>query len=498
MLAAVLGLSLFAGVAGAATENVVLKDRSVLSTEESTASYAANTETVALHLRLLDQELTIADGAGSNAFAIENAKELAPSISGDLLMDCESATAIQVDGAPRCLDAVKLRSAGIDVGSALDQTVSVGIESLTAAGLATMVPMAESSNVNGQAAQADLTGLLVPNISEATARCDAATPTASEVTVPVPDPLKPVIDGHLAFARCSASDEGFTSVLHETGEAVLDVTLNETLVDNVPLLNDTVDSLQETITPLPEAVRNPVDNALENVQTRLNAQPVVKVRVAPTSGELTGQVAGVASTAVSRGVTIDVLPLQDLPIGQMDGIAQITVGEAKASAAVVDGKPVAANDVAVVRVKVLNLTVPDADDVLLDFTLPLVATDTTILEDTPLQSTIKVANAPTPVEECKSAAGGARDCVANAQAQSLTISIFDPVLANGTANPLPNVTLQLASAGANAQEQFRPIPVSNPLPATELPRTGPLPLATMLGGAIMALGALAARRRFWM
>jgi hypothetical protein len=256
--------------------------------------------------------------------------------------------------------------------------------------------------------------------------------------------------------------------------------------------------------PLPDEVETPLDNAINEIQTSLNEQPVVRVRVAPTRGEILGSDPGMEATPIARGVTIDILPLDvDIPFGDLNGIAQITIGEASAAAAVKDGQAIASNAAALVHVKVLNITTDDPDDVLLETTLPLPdqslgSVDQVLLAGTPLQTTIKAASAPDPVQTCQQD-GDRRRCEASAEADSFTVSIFDPVISDpvvgSESNPLPNITLEVASAQAAVVGTVQAAGAQPFLPIV-LARTGALPLVTVLSGALLTMGALAVRRRF--
>lgn len=482
-------------VMGPAADAMVLQSHE-FTRDRAERAYTATVGNLALNVGVGDIDLTLANGSGSLGFRAETVDRVAPSLPDELLVNCSHPRAIGVSGVGHCVSANKLSDRGVSVPGGSNP--EIGVSPLVDAGVAQLVPTGSTVSMASKSADTTMVGLLVPNIARSEAACTLDNPKAEQVNVPVPAAVAPVIDGNLSYVRCRSElvDGTFPALHHETGEAVLDVTLTETLVADVGAVNGAIDTLQSTIQPLPSTVRDPVDTALEQLQQRLNAQPVVKVRVAPTSGDVTAAARGATATSIARGVTIDILPLADLPIGGLDGVAQITIGQAKATGSIDGESASAANDVAILRVKVLNLLTPDPDDVLVDQTVNVPDTNLTILENTPLQTTIKASHKPEPVQACNSEAfaDGAKrvDCQAKAQADALSISIFDPVLANGTANPLPNVRLKLASAGVEVLGSANQSPNLVRLP---LARTGASATGSLFAGLAVTAGAIGLRRR---
>lgn len=518
--AVALGAMLVIWGAAAPAGAVTLEDPKFQVVETDGRAGLGSVGGLALFLRVGTTELTVGRLDGVTAFDQLDKKVFKPVVPDDLLVNKDASItsgpkcggnpdAIQLAGTAKCLDRAKLQarlpgisdtqvtileatlfSAGI-TQRVLDPAQSgvsfrepLGLQFPQPPGIPAALALAQLGDANPQG-RSKATGVLIPNLAKAEANCDATSSGAqaaeeSKVGLTIPVALNPVIAGDIAYANCSITranargGEDFPQLRQESGEARLDVKLNQTLVSNVPAVNQVLDTLAG-------AAPEPVKNAVRVIRENLNAAPIVKARVAPGTGTIQNSINGVVSTSETGDVVIDVL----------NGLAVIKVGRAKAFAAALKDRADASAECALVEAKVLNLLTPDPNDFLADVAVPCPSQRVELLGGLPapigdaLKITIEAGKKDpvTPTSPpCIPVAGG-NQCTASAEAKVLSINMFN--------SPLIPITLELANANAFAQAR-PPIAGGGPV----LPLTGAMPFATMASGITLVGAGLWLRRRF--
>ena len=454
-------------------------------------------------------ELTVAQGEGYLAFRQELRTEYGLVIPDELLADCRQPGSVGISGSTRCLDRAAVAARGVVIPTSdpivLEQklfdakitdrkvtsetrsfpqpldtpgkAVSEGVlgpvsDFLDRAGLVPSGSVTPPGNPQGAANAA---GLLVPGVADAQASCDArqgsGDVSAEETGLTSPAVLDPVLKARLALAACSIQRDAsgtpsLPKLTQRFGEAEVDVTATQTLV-NVPQVDAALDQLVGL-------VPDPVRGVLQTLQAQLSAEPLAEVRVAPGSQSVTTSADAIVSESRSGDVTIYVL----------GGVAEVVVGKAVSQAMVGAGEAAASNVCSLVEVRALNLLTPDPADTLPAVTLPCPDQEVSLLGGlpAPVGDMLKVTLASGTLADEESCPAGGVSCSARAATSVLRISLFGA--------PLPNVTIELASAGAFAREDV----AASGSPA-ELPVTGALPSAAILSGTGLAAAALLIRRR---
>lgn len=238
----------------------------------------------------------------------------------------------------------------------------------------------------------------------------------------LPAPLNEIVDLRLA---CGASRSGVRAGLPFTTNngkvAHLGVTLPVgTVFDSLPV-NQVVDDLTETLSPVldlaPKEVRDAVENVVDLVDD-VAATEALAVKLAPSSSNIVRKGTGLRVSSDAAGALIGVL---GIPEGQVDGtnvsvssdplkngLLIIEVGRAQATAAI-DTKSAAASAAAspaVVTVKVRDITKPKPTYVVVTVAP---GETVTVLEGTPAESTITAADST--IEEKANSATAAADAV---------------------------------------------------------------------------------------
>ena len=459
--------------ARAQTDGTILEDRKFLA-NEVVESFSAQTRGVALRIFVEGLgELTLSGGNGASTFEQTTAEQAAPKVPTDLFTACDQVEAVNVAGTKSCLDENKLEARGFD-----NPPSPVSLTTLVERGIAEIVvidTIAKGDQLAGQSANADSAGLIIPNLAQGTASCEG-TAQQSATGLSIPDPLTAVLAGDLGIASCDTVGSGFPSVTHGSGEADLAVTLNNTLIDNVPLLNDALDTIQDQLAPLGPTA-DPVNSAIDAIQAELTAEPLLTISVAPSGGAIVGSGEGFDTDAQSVAVTLSVL----------GGILEVTVGTAEVEAAILDRAATADAGSTFASVRALNILTPDPDDTLIDQEIQGPSQDLPILEGTLLESLIRIGAQDTAITNCPASGGGS--CSALASASTLSIDLF-----RGASSALPNIQIELAAASAEVGAVFAAQANLPDLPV--LPRTGAAALPTLfLGGGLVGLAAIV-RRRF--
>jgi LPXTG-motif cell wall-anchored protein len=325
-----------------------------------------------------------------------------------------------------------------------------------------------------QLAKAVSRGVVIPGLADSQVSCEPPK-LADEVTaLSVPEALAPVLSLDLGMASCALGGvKGLPTAEHAAGEVLAEIRLTETVVNSVPQVNEFLNTLQGSLTPLPEAVRGQVNSVIDALQERLASQPLLQIRVAPNRGNVTSTSGGISSLSPGRAVVIDVL----------GGVLEVELAVGEAVASVADGKPTAAADVAFAHVKALNILTPDPDDALIDQKISA-PQDLHLLAGTPLETIIATERGLT--STACSGALASNDACASATADAVALSLL--------ADPLPNIGVELVHTEVLAAGNFGSPVVKKATPV--LPKTGAGTTGVVFGGLGLAVVGLGLRRRF--
>jgi hypothetical protein len=426
---------------------------------------------------------------------------------------------VLIQGQQRCLDRSALAQRGLSLPDARDL---VQIEELSKAGVATLRDDVLAENLKTDAA-AKATGVLVDapaiSVAETSAVCSAAKPVDKPAPGrTLPPPIDEIIGLEAAIAACELTTKaGFPTLTESSGVAEVDLNLTTTIVKNVPQLNTALDSLQQQLEPLPASLRDPVNNAIDNIQREVSSQPLFTLALGPNDSSIASAADSVLSTSQSRAVVLSIL----------NGLATVEVASAKASAGVAGSgaiAPTAKADPALVRVKVLNITLPNPAagapviDVVVDprnlhealSSVPGVAgvieandQEIVLFRGLPLETHISFATGKEYVDASArptctlpgDSSGSVFNSVASASAVKI-LAFGKPSASGSGVEPasavLPLVDVRLAEAQA-ASARSTPTQVQAALP---LARTGALPASTAGAGMVVAGLAALVRRRF--
>ena len=285
----------------------------------------------------------------------------------------------------------------------------------------------------------------------------------------VPDPIKAILDVGLVCSTTSASVAGNNPTASGQG-SVASVTMGaNTVLQQIPVTQPLLDALQPVVGQIPGGVGQTLNSVITSV---FNTQ-TLNLTVAPTTSSVVTDAGKVTSTSTAAGAVLKLLPAPTVNgTPTTDPIATITVGSAKASA-VYDraaGTATPTVDPAIVRVEFnQGLGLPSQS-------VP-VGQSLTILQGTPLETTITVAAGTT----AKNTDGSV-----SAIADGVSIQALKGV--NG------GIVLQLAHAeagvGGTAATVTPPAPPAA-APASELPRTGGTPWVPIAGAGLLGLAFVA-------
>ncbi|HWB71840.1 MAG TPA: hypothetical protein VG452_06455, partial [Egibacteraceae bacterium] len=252
----------------------------------------------------------------------------------------------------------------------------------------------------------------------------------------IPEPLSQVVAADVAAARAVARGLPEPRGLANAGEAQVDLTLTQTLVENVPQTQETLQGISDQLLGTVEdtdptgEVGGRIRGTIDAIIDDLDSAPLATVTVGPSSSE-TVDANGVSSAvAAAQGavVTVAPTPQQVLPAAP-EALIILEVGAAKATATSDQLTGTADFDPALARLRVFNPTANAYDEV----------------EVAPGQG--EQCAGVTPLVLCVTAGGGSvtRDgAAAAATASGVAVRLFE--------DPLPEVSLQLAvaEAGVNA------------------------------------------------
>lgn len=274
----------------------------------------------------------------------------------------------------------------------------------------------------------------------------------------------------------------------------LDLTLTQTLVDNIPGLQDGVDEVIDgvggVLDPIadedPSGTVGRVRDSLEALLGDLTSAPLVRLGSATSSTLVTDSGGITTARGVAGGFTLVLAPEPGTPIAQPNGLAIITAGAATASAS--SDRTDATTSIAPsgVTISVLNPSTGEYDTETLSSDMEEQCLSTNGLP-AELTSVIDVCVTPGGGNETSNGAAAA----ARAAGASLRVLLMNAELVNlaigevvvGVNSVVPQVT--------------PPSPPPSPSPAPVLPRTGAGPLPAYVPLGLLAIGgaALVAFRR---
>ena len=320
-------------------------------------------------------------------------------------------------------------------------------------------------------ADAKSNGLVIPGIADSKVACVPPKLTDSLVALATPPTLAPILSAKLGAADCAVSVTNLPRADHSAGEVDAAITLTQSLVGNVEAVNTVLSTIQGQLPSLPDGVQNQADTLIDEIKTRLASHPVLEIKVAPNSGTVASTAAGIASTSPGTAVTLTLL----------GGVIQIDIAVAKTAARIVDGVPQATADTALVHLKALNILTPDPNDSLIDQNISA-PQSISVLQGTPLATSVVTERGVTSTR-CEGTVK-AFDTCASGTADAVALRML--------ASPLPTIGIDLVHTQVLAAAKVGTKQTSTTTPT--LPRTGAGVLATVLGGLLLAGGALTVRR----
>src|SRR5688572_16008646 len=103
-----------------------------------------------------------------------------------------------------------------------------------------------------QLAKATSRGVVIPGLADSQVSCEPPK-MADEVTaLSAPEVLEPLLSLDLGMATCALGGmKDLPKAEHTAGEVLAEIRLTDTVVDSVPQLNEFLNTLQGSLTPLP-------------------------------------------------------------------------------------------------------------------------------------------------------------------------------------------------------------------------------------------------------
>jgi hypothetical protein len=280
----------------------------------------------------------------------------------------------------------------------------------------------------------------------------------------LPAPLSTLLDTSLACSLAKADiNGGLPHAIGSGGVATINVNANSLLKTlGVPdlKLGDTVDQVTTQLQPVLDAISQATGNTVSldasttigDLLNALTTQQTLSLSLGQATSELTTATSSLTSGSTALGGEIKLLPVAVL--GNKP-LATITIGSAKANAAYDRAKGVstASFDPALVTVRIanlLNLAVPanplcktDAGDIVCTVSP---GQTLTLLQGTPLESTITVANGSTEVSG--NTAKAVADGVSLQLLKGLSVPTGTSTLTTAAASGPGAVVVELAHAEA--------------------------------------------------
>jgi len=315
----------------------------------------------------------------------------------------------------------------------------------------------------------------------------------------LPEPLGSVVDLGLACSQAEAIVDGTVGRASGQGSVAslgLDASTVLSQLDALPIQDvvDTVDGtvvgpLLDQLAQVSPEVANTVDTSVDTLTDLIDDvlhTKLLDAGIGVGTSSVVTEVGKVTSSASARGADIKILPLTQA-LGLTQPLAQIIVGSSSATASYDRGlgKAVADFDAALVTVKLAPLPglLPSG------LTQSIAPGQTlTILEGTPLESTISVADGRT---------YDLPDGGVGAVADGVSLHLLKGIAASSPTARDGGILLQLAHSEADvAGAPAVTVPVTNnPTVAgvQQLPRTGGTPWIPMAGVGILALAVIGRR-----
>lgn len=278
-------------------------------------------------------------------------------------------------------------------------------------------------------------------------------------------PVAPVLN--LGLACSSSTAEVVNGLPHAVSEGHLvglDVTVNSLGINTV--IQPVRTALEGVFGSLPDAV-DPATNTVSDLLKALGNTQTLAVKVGASKSDVSTAGGAVTAIGEAQAAQVDILPIGGL---QKNPVASIIVSSAKATA-VYDraaGAAKASIDPALVTVRLSTALTGNTE------TKVAPGTTMTILQGTPLESTIIVADG----KVTKNPDGSV-----SAVADGVKLELLKPVSGG--------IILELAHAEAGAAGS--PAQVTPVLDVDELPRTGGMPWIPMAGVGALGLGFITRR-----
>ena len=278
-------------------------------------------------------------------------------------------------------------------------------------------------------------------------------------------PVAPVLNlGLVCSASTAEVANGLPHAVSEGSLAELDVTANALPINEV--IAPVQQALEGVFGALPDAL-DPATDTVSDLLTAVGTTQTLDAKVGHSRSEVSTVAGVVTATGVAEAAQVDLLPVGGL---LENPVASIIVGSAKATA-VYDraaGTAVGSYDPAIVTVRLSTPLTGNVD-------IPVAPGETvTILENTPLESTITVADGSVTKNP---------DGSVSSVADGVKLELLKGV--NG------GIVLELAHAEAGAAGS--PAVAGSIVEVAELPRTGGMPWIPLAGIGAVGLAVLARR-----
>jgi hypothetical protein len=313
----------------------------------------------------------------------------------------------------------------------------------------------------------------------AEARAPGEPTRAESVAFAIPEPLDQILAAQIAVAVAEAQLEP-TRGQSDAAVSTIDVTLTQTLGEQVPQIPDAVEQVTEALSPVLDSdptgqVGPRVKGVLERIAENLGSAPLATVVAGPANSTSVDADGVTTATAKSNGAVITLVPTpESVPLAPQ-GLIVIEVGAAFATATTDQTTATAEFDPALVRVRVFD---PNEESGFREIEIAQDA-ERTCVGQSPLIACIGAGSGRTEMNGAAAAA----------EAQGVTVQLFEA--------PLPQVNLDLAIASAAVNAAPPPPPPPPPVvPDPDLPRTGgALALPALALGGVGLAGFAALRRR---
>lgn len=293
----------------------------------------------------------------------------------------------------------------------------------------------------------------------------------------IPAPLNAIVAGEFGVGTAQSTTEPGPKGQADATATRLDITLTQSLVDQVPQVGEAIETISGTLGPIldqdPSGQVGPrVKGVLELIAENIGSAPIATITSGPSSSFSADASGTTTATSFARGGSVIIAPTAVSLPGSPEGLVIIEVGSSSANATTDQLTGKATFQPAVVRLRVFDPT-----------------EESGFREVTVATGDEKTCGGQAPLVACIGAGSGkttVQGAAAAAEAQAVTVELF--------ADPLPVVTLEFAAAtaGVNAAPAQTPPP-----PVTDLPKTGAdlaLPAGLLLATGVLGRGFVRRRR----